>query len=197
MKQPEIVEFVKNNIEPLPDSSRNSPIYRCSATLTDGLRLPCVSIMSKQARVERVIQRFEQCRKAKPGLIKKLIEKSKPTNLYLDYPYIVETFTCSGNRLNYYDIESLTESPFAILPERMKETAGETSMSWTQFTARMKDSNEFQFGTTYYEQFFYMPDNYTARDIVKIIPAKRGTPRNFNMKVFRERPYFECYIEGI
>jgi hypothetical protein len=79
----------------------------------------------------------------------------------------------------------------------MAEIIGETYMNWTQFTARMKDGREFQFGTTYSTEFFDMPDGYIAEDIVKIVPATRGSPRNFHEKVFREKPFFVCYIDGI
>jgi hypothetical protein len=81
--------------------------------------------------------------------------------------------------------------------ERMQEINGETSMSWTQFTVRMKDGAEFEFGTAFNMQFFNMPNGYSGSDIAKIIPATRGTARNSGAVLFRERPFFSCFIDGI
>jgi len=197
MKESEIIDFVKDKIKPLHDFAYKSPVYRCSANLTDGLYLPCVTIQSRQAYVDLAIRRFKECRDAASGVLKRLMLRTKPANSINDYRTIVGTFVCGGNSINYYDIKNLAESPFAIPPERMAEIIGETYMNWTQFTARMKDGRQFQFGTTYSMEFFDMPDGYTAGDIVKIISATRGTPPNFQEKVFREKPFFVCYIEGL
>jgi hypothetical protein len=197
MKESEIIEFVKANIEPLQDFGSKSLFYRCSATLVDGLHLPCIVVKSENARVDLAIRRFQECHNAEPNVIKKIFGKKLPENSINDYRTIVSSFACSGNRINYYDIKSLDKSPFAIPPERMAEINGETSMGWTQFTARMKDGMEFEFGTRFSQEFFDMPNGYTAKDIVKITPAKRGLPRDFNGNFLREKPFFECYIDGI
>lgn len=93
--------------------------------------------------------------------------------------------------MNPYDIDRLEKSPFAIPLARFKEIKGETSMSWTQFTAIMKDGSEFAFGTPYLTEFFHMPDGYNGDDIVKIIPHKA------EMTVLRERPFFTCHVSGL
>jgi hypothetical protein len=69
-------------------------------------------------------------------------------------------------------------------------------MSWTEFYATMRDGAEFRFGTTYLIEFFEMPDEYTAADIEKITPAVRGEKPRIE-KIYRERPFFTCYIDGI
>ncbi len=73
--------------------------------------------------------------------------------------------------MNDYDIRELAPSPFAIPLARMREIKGETSMSWTAFTAAMSDGAEFRFGTTFLTEFFDMPPGYTATNIAKITPA--------------------------
>jgi hypothetical protein len=45
-------------------------------------------------------------------------------------------------------------------------------------------------------EFFEMPDGYTAPDIQKIIPAPPLEKRSSG-KIYRERPFFTCYIDGI
>ena len=69
-------------------------------------------------------------------------------------------------------------------------------MGWTEFYAIMEDGKEFCFGTTFNIEFFSMPEGYTANNIIKITPAVRGEPRKYE-QVYRERPFFECYIEKL
>jgi hypothetical protein len=45
-------------------------------------------------------------------------------------------------------------------------------------------------------EFFDMPPDYSATDIQKIVPAIRGEKPRFE-KVYRERPFFTCYIDGL
>ena len=193
MEASEIIEFCKAKINPIT----NTPLYRCSVTMVDGLYLPCVIITNKQRQIDLAIRRFQECRDAEPSILKRIFGKTKPKNLLFDYRHIVSHFVCSGNIINDYEIKSMSECPYAISQERMFEIKGETSMGWTQFTAQMKDGKEFEFGTTFNTEFFDMPDGYTSKDIVKIIPAERGSPRNFEMNILREKPFFTCYIDGV
>src|SRR5450755_3134335 len=116
MKEAEIAEWVVHNIEPLV-GSQNSKLFRCSATLTDDLFLPCVIVKSKKDLTKLAIKRFEECRNYQG-------EK----NLLYDYSYIVGHFACSGNRINHYQIKALQKSSYAFPLERMREILGETSM---------------------------------------------------------------------
>jgi hypothetical protein len=70
-------------------------------------------------------------------------------------------------------------------------------MSWTQFTARMKDGKAFEFGTMYEREFFDMPEAYAGSDITLITPAELGTRFKRGVPIFREKPYFECYVDGL
>jgi len=69
-------------------------------------------------------------------------------------------------------------------------------MGWTEFYATMDDGKEFCFGTTFLTEFFCMPEGYTASNVVRITPAVRGEPRKYE-KVYRERPFFECYVDRL
>ena len=181
MKATEIAAFVRN-MEPLPAYPPYGPRYRVSASLTDGTLLPCVVIEGVEPTVDLAIRRFDETRDAE--------------DRYMGYRGIVKVFVAQGNTVNDYDIASLSPSANAIPLARMREIGGETSMSWTEFYAEMKDGQEYRFGTTYLTEFFAMPDGYTASDIVRIIPAVRGeAPRQ--ERIYRERPFFTCYVEGL
>jgi hypothetical protein len=226
MTESDILQFVQANIEPLEEGAARSPMYRCSATLKDGLYLPCVTIRSRQSWTALAMKRFAECQEPRPGWIKRLAAKinsfdkrpnivtnsacdgnfmfwfdttakAKPRNQLRDYANTVESFVCSGNQLAWYDIKGLGESPYAIPRQRMAEIVGETYMNWTQFTATMKDGRDFEFGTMYSMEFFDMPEGYTGKDIARITPARRGTPRREDIKFLREKPFFDCYIKGI
>ncbi|MDF2803843.1 MAG: hypothetical protein K0S61_3746 [Anaerocolumna sp.] len=186
MKEADILKWIAASIEPLEDYSISSKLYRCSVILNDGLELPCVVFRSRKKWVDLAIKRFKEFPNTNGNFLKRRI----------NYRTIVETFVCSGNRINHYDIREIKESPYAIQKERMQEMQGETSMGWTQFTARMKDENEYEFGTTFLTEFFDMPNGYTAKDIIKIIPAVRGCSKDTKV-IYREKPYFECFIDGL
>jgi hypothetical protein len=184
MRREEIAEFLKKHIEPLPPSRFYGASFRVSVTLKDGLCLPCVVFQNASEVVDFAIKRFDETR------------GNKSLNVIQDYRAIVRSFVTSGNSLNDYDVREIGISPFAIPLARLMEIRGETSMSWTAFTAVMNDGREFQFGTTFLMEFFEMPDGYTASDIKKIIPAAPLEKRSSG-KIYRERPFFTCYIDGI
>lgn len=152
------------------------------ATMTDGMNLPCVVIESASRTADLALKRFEETRKS-----------SDP---HSGHRAIVTSFVTKGNSVNDYDLKELTPSSFAIPFLRMKEIEGETSMSWTEFSAVMKDGAEFRFGTTFTIEFFDMPSGYSATDIVKIIPAVRGEISR-QEHIYREKPFFTCYVEGL
>jgi hypothetical protein len=184
MSTDEIVEFIRKTIEPLPPSAPYGERYRVSATLKDGLHLPCVVFESATRVVDLAIKRFDETR------------RDKSLNIMMDYRAIVRTFVTTGNTVNDYDIREVGISPFAISLARVREIRGETSMSWTEFYAIMQDGAEFRFGTTFLREFFQMPEGYVASDIQKIIPAVRGEkPRSET--IYREKPFFTCYLDGI
>jgi hypothetical protein len=186
MTTEQIIDYLKNNIEPIPHFDM-APLYRCSAYLKDGLYLPCVAFQSASSYIDLAVKRFDETRP-------KLFKFSKP-NYGRDYRSIVRSFVTSGNSLNDYDIVKVEESPFAIPKERLFEIKGETSMGWTGFDVLMNDDKKFTFGTTYNEQFFDMPVGYTAINIIKIFPHSRG--QQSIGKVFRERPFFFCYVDNL
>lgn len=182
MKAAEIIEFVRANVEPLPAHAPYGERYRVSATLTDGTVLPCVVIEGTDSIIDLAIKRFSDTQTSKYP--------------HMGYRSIVKTFVAHGNTVNDYDLGSLSLSPNAILLARIREIGGETSMSWTEFYAQMKDGAEFRFGTRFLTEFFAMPNGYTASDIVRITPAVRGEKPRHEV-IYRERPFFTCYVEGL
>lgn len=182
MRTESIIEFIRKHVEPLPPRQPYGERYRVAAIMTDGTLLPCVIIESASRTVDLAIKRFEESRKS-----------PDPCTGFMA---IVGSFVTKGNTVNDYDLRELLPSNFAIPLSRIREIKSETSMSWTEFYAIMKDGNEFRFGTTFLTEFFDMPVGYSATDIIKIIPAVRGeTPRQ--EFIYRERPFFTCYVDGL
>jgi len=186
MEEKAIVKFVKDTCEAI-NGTAAGVVYRCSAVLNDGLYLPCVLIANKAEWVRLALRRFEET--ARDG---ESIFRRKRFGRGFDYISIVETFVVGGNRLNSYDIDRLEVSRYAIPLDRLREIKGETSMSWTQFIGVMSDGKEFSFGTTFLTEFFQMPDGYVASDITTIRSHERGEGQ-----LFRERPYFTCFVENL
>ncbi len=83
-------------------------------------------------------------------------------------------------------------------------------MSFTGFVARMKDGKCFSFGTRYLFEFFHMPDGYSVDEIEEIINhsyvSETGEIKSYrrpdgypdeNITIYRERPYFVCYVDEL
>ena len=199
----DIIKFLKDNIEPL-DNSAYGLGYRASVYLIDKTFLPCVIFRNPKTIVNLAIRRFKE-----EQTNKSIFSKSSG----LGYYDIVKNFVTNGNCINYYDIDQVEESKFAFPLKIQKQIKGETTMGWTGFVAKMKDGNFFGFGTTFLFDFFQMPDDYSVEDVEEIInhsyvlntgelrshregPLTR--PEEYkNAVVYRERPYFECYIDGL
>jgi hypothetical protein len=197
-----IIRFLKDNIEPLDDSIYGLS-YRASAYLTDGVYLPCVIFRNPKSMVNLALRRFKEEQKGKG-----IFGKSAAS-----YFRIVEHFVTNGNRINDYDIEKVEKSKYAFPISTLKQIQGETSMGWTGFAAKMKDGKYVGFGTSFLTEFFQMPDNYSTDDIVEIINhsyvLKNGEilshkvpflkpPDDYEKaEIYRERPYFICYIGNL
>jgi hypothetical protein len=194
MRTEEIVDFIKENIEPLPAIPPYGERYRAAATLKDGLHLPCVVFESASRYVELALKRFEETRQK--NILGFMTRRKNNLGFMMDYPSIVRSFVATGNAVNDHDISEVAVSAFAIPLARMREIGGETSMGWTEFYATMTDGTEFCFGTRYLTEFFEMPNGHTVGDIKKIVPAIHGEMRRHE-RVYRERPFFTCYINGL
>lgn len=129
----------------------------------------------------------------------------------LGYKEIVKGFVANGNCINYYDIAKVAKSDFAFSNSTLKEIQGETKMGWTGFVAKMNDGKQFAFGTPFLFEFFDMPQAYSVNDISEIINHSYLDNDN-NLKsyqanevyenidrnlIYRERPYFECFIDNL
>jgi hypothetical protein len=194
-----IQEFIKSVEEPFPDSNYGEG-YRCSAYLNDGLYLPCVIIRRNKQYVDLACRRFEEEKKGR-GIFK------SNKNGYRD---IVKTFVATGNRVNEYDIKSVEISRFALPLSLLSKIKGETVMGWTGFVFEMMDGKMFSFGSSFLFSFFELPDGYDFNDVVKVhnhafisedgklisIKGMSDFEKQYTpSKVYRERPYFECYID--
>ena len=192
LQEIEIVQFLKENIEPL-EYDLYGTSYRASIQLVDGTYLPCVIFRKRKARVDLAIRRFSE-------------EQKKPI---VGYYNVVESFVTSGNRINCYEISAVYKSKFAFPRSILKQIRGETRMGWTAFVAKMKDGKCFSFGTGFSMDFFDMPESYKVQDIEEIVNhsytlktgevvsyGEKATHDNYDV-VYRERPYFECFIDNL
>ncbi|HTN47529.1 MAG TPA: hypothetical protein VL098_14355 [Flavipsychrobacter sp.] len=197
----DIIKFLKANISPLPDSIYGDG-YRASVTLTDDLYLPCVVFRNSSKVLDLAVRRFKEEQSGKS-----IFSKSSG----LGYGEIVKTFVASGNCINHYDIAKVDTSDFAFPEQILQQIHGETKMAWTGFIAKMKNGKQFSFGTSLLFDFFDMPKGYSPNDIAEIINHsyldKEGNLKSYHAPevyeefdrslVFRERPYFECYLDSL
>lgn len=197
-----IIQFLKDNIEPLDDSIYGLG-YRASVYLTDGTYLPCVIFRNPKSTVNLALKRFK--------------EEQKGTGIFgksaASYFKIVEHFVTNGNRINNYDIATVEKSKYAFPKSILRQVHGETTMGWTGFVAKMRDGKYVGFGTSFLTEFFQMPENYSTDDIVEIINhsyvLKTGEIQSHKVpfinppddyekaEIYRERPYFVCYIDNL
>ncbi|MFN5647685.1 MAG: hypothetical protein ACK458_09245 [Sphingobacteriales bacterium] len=199
----DIIKFLKGNIEPLDDNAYGAG-YRASVYLTDGTFLPCVIFRNPNTIVDLAIRRFKE-----EQSIKSIFSRSSG----IGYHKIVKTFVASGNCINEYDIDRVEKSKFAFPLRIQKQILGETTMGWTGFAAKMKDEKCFGFGTSFNWEFFQMPEGYSVDDIEEIINhsyvLKSGELRTHTVPffeqpddyedavIYRERPFFQCFIDNL
>ena len=191
---------IVSNVEPLPDSIYG-PRYRCALTLKDGTQLPCAVLQSKTKLIELAKRRVKE-------------EMSGKGKIGGPDPYgqILSVFVAGGNRVNEYDVASASVSKYAPPLALLNQIHGETTMGWTGWVFEMKDGRLFQYGSGYCIEFFQLPEGYSFDDVVKVqnhsflskdgalVSLERGglPPADYNReRLFRERVFFTCYIDGI
>jgi hypothetical protein len=202
MKEIEIINFLKGNIEPIEDKYDGNG-YRAAARLTDGTLLPCVIFRNPRAITKLALRRFQEERDGVGVFVR------NPKG----YREIVKSFITSGNRIATYNIDSISLSKYAFPISVIRQIHGETSMGWTGFKVKMKDGNIFRFGTSLYTEFFNMPEGYAVEDIERIVnqgdssedasgnmdsqsPAFHSGGSN-DPAVYRERLFFNCFVEDL
>ncbi len=202
-KQGILDQFAQSSTDDFPYDA-HGPGYRCSFELTDGLMIPCGIIRRKQYLVDLALERFET-EKAGKGVF---------SNSESPYRNIVSHFVTSGNRINEFAIKSVSASRYALPLSLLEQIQGETVMSWTGWVFEMSDGKLFSYGSSFSFEFFDIPDGYEFRDVARVhnnsFVAPDGTVTNIRDNpekwrewmqsdaggsMFRERPYFECYID--
>jgi hypothetical protein len=201
-KTENIIKFLRDNIEPMEDNSFGLG-YRASVYLTDGTFLPCVIFRNPKTVVNLAIRRFKEEQNGK-GIFNRSA---------VSYYNIVKNFVTNGNCINEYDIDRVEKSNFAFPLNIQSQIRGETSMGWTGFACKMKDGKYFGFGTSFRWEFFEIPNGYSVNDIEEIVNhsyvLQNGELRSHresfqtrpdeykNAVVYREKPFFECFVEGL
>ncbi len=196
----DIIKYLKESSEPI--NGRYGIAYLASTYLVDGTFLPCVAFCNSEPIVNLAIRRFKE-EQAGKGVF---------GNSKMAYYQIVKTFVAGGNCINAYDISKVEKSRFAFSQRVLCQIHGETTMGWTGFVGKMKDGACFGFGSTFNFEFFEMPDGYQADDITEIINHSyidnAGEIKSYHsvalesidatrLNVYRERPFFTCYLDGL
>lgn len=195
-------EFISETNDEWPDTIYGAG-YRCSVDLIDGTHLPCVMLRRPKEMVSLAIRRIEEEMKGE-GVF---------SNKKGAYRKIVELFVTDGNRINAYDIKSISPSQFALPTSLLSQIHGETVMSWTGWVFEMKDGKLFSYGTTFLFEFFHLPKGYEFSDVsavhnhsyldtqgsIKLIRGDNDGMINYkhsdrSAPLYRERPYFTCYV---
>ncbi|HEX6716853.1 MAG TPA: hypothetical protein VF088_07065 [Pyrinomonadaceae bacterium] len=178
-QEDKLVRFLRSEIEPISDGY-SKKAYRASAYLRDGTYLPCVVFRQMSDIVELAIRRIADT-------------KSEKEEDWYNYQMVIRSFVATTNRVAFYDVARIEKSPYALPVSILKKVleAGETHMSWISFVGVMNDSKQFDFGSTYHVEFFDMPEGYTAECIVDVIPH-----RSVGSQMFREKPYFNCFVDA-
>jgi hypothetical protein len=193
-------QHIVANIEPITDSIYG-PRYRCALTLKDGTHLPCAILQSKTKRIELAKRRISE-------------EISGKGKIGGPDPFgqLLGVLVAGGNRVNDYDVASASPSKYAPPLGLLRQIHGETSMGWTGWVFEMKDGKLFQYGSSFRMEFLSLPDGYSFDDVTKVhnhsflsqsgtltsLERGRVPPAGYDRtNVFRERIFFECYIEGI
>lgn len=203
MTNADLQKFFEENLE--QDDSIFGPQCRCAVTLTDGLHLPCVILRKTASTVDLALRRFDEERKGKG-----VFGRSKKA-----YRQIVQHFVTSGSTVSSHEVQSVSESPYSLPYDMMKNIHGETMMSWTAWAFEMSDGAVFSYGSSFLFDFFELPDGYQFRDVAKVHNHSyvndqgaivsinedredyiKKRDANNQSRVFRERPYFTCYIDG-
>ena len=188
-----VVKFLKESIIPFENNMYGKG-FKSSVYLTDGTYLPCVIFYNSAKIISLSIKSFKA-------------EKS------ISSYNKIKSFVAKGNRLNAYDISKIEKSKFTFPTSIHRQIQGETSMGWTGFVVKMKDGKSFSFGTSLFSDFFHMPDNYSGDDAQEIVNhsyiSKKGDicslksqmsyeeNEYYELNVFRERTFFECFIDGL
>ena len=200
LPETEIKKFLKENIEPLPNVFYGTG-YSASVCLVDRTFLPCVIFRNPKTIVDLAIKRFEK---------ERTDEIMNPEQLgYFD---IVKGFVARGNCINAHEVGKVEISRFAFPFSILKQIRSETRMGWTAFVVKMKNGKCFNFGTTFSLEFFNLPEGYCVEDIDEIInhsyvlktgeiesyyaTAEKTTNEHKDV-VYRERPYFVCYLDNL
>ncbi len=186
MESADIVQFAETRLEPIRNKVYGDT-YRCAAWLHDGVYLPCVLLGARERRsdfaVRNILERIEDSKKP---------PETRRFGNGMGVPNLIDLYAARGNRVDAHYLARIEPSPHAISWQHLGRFTRETSMSWTQFVAEMRDGKELAFGSPGDLLFFEMPDGYTGKDVVAVRPHE-----TLPGKVWPGKPFFDCYVDGL
>jgi hypothetical protein len=130
----------------------------------------------------------------------------------LAYREVVKSFVTQRNTVVPHYIAGVDKSRFAFPLGVLGQIKGETSMGWTAFVARFRDQRLLSFGTRWNQEFFELPVDYLPEGIVEIVndsyllktgeivhhrTLKPGDWQSGKETIYREKPFFECFLDNL
>ena len=150
--------------------------------------------MSKSAATELACQIIDSVRSEK--IHAELAGYTGPGPL-VTYTDVINGLLTKSGRIPAKEIGALEPSAYAIPVKLREQIEMETSLGWTRFQGVMKDGSLHEFGTEWRTEFFQMPEGYSASDLIQVMPVPEESEQHPNVPLFRERPSFHCYVDGL
>jgi hypothetical protein len=109
------------------------------------------------------------------------------------YESLFKSLSVGGSRVDLTFIRQLEVSKYAVSWQLLETLPGDLDWQPVTFTAVMDDGAQFLFHTAMSVAFFEMPEGYSGRRILRVIPAAGAVDG-----AYRERETcFAVFVEGV
>jgi hypothetical protein len=182
----EKVKYLLDNIEPVDRIfPMTETLYRAAAKLIDGTIIPCVEFKPYTPKVIRCFT-FHN-------------DEAKE-----DKETLVDVLFIGRNSISPHCVEEVMDSPY-VIPKQFRGKLLEFADTFNinlvhsgfHFVTQMDDGTEFVHYYVENSEFIDLPDGYTSKQIINVIPKIIGSKRKRNIKPLGNRISFDCYLKGL
>jgi len=188
MKEMEVVEFLKKNIEPLTKKSYGSG-YMASVTMADRTFFPCV--IFHIYTLQEIIDGVREHREYVTEEMKKKYNKEFVPQKTVEEMAAEKISKYKSDPIKLADIIKVEKSRFAFPPAIIEKVCCGGKMCGADFVAKMKDGKYFGFHTVFTVNFFEMPDGYCGEDIIEIINDRKVDEKSNEISIVRYYSEYE------
>lgn len=182
-----IPKLIQAGIEEVPEEF-GGPGYRCAVWLKDGTYLPCVFVQ----KIGPIADRLRD-------LVNDEFQRNGQYDARTCDPVreFLKSRLSTGIQIPAYEIERVEPSRFAIPISLLAQVTGETAMSLWVFFLETADRRRFEFSGAHLCSmlFFGLPDGVEFTDFNAVRNFKRGQRLPKCEASFRERAFFDCYVD--